>query len=91
MSTMHKLFRAGDYVHHAPSGANWVLGVDEEDGRVMPCGWPEPLANAKHCTLIKAATDGERMQMLQHFADSREVDIRTLTARRQLLAMGAKP
>ena len=87
MNDTPKPFRAGDHVHHEPSGENWMLGVDEEDGRVMPCGWPATIADAKHCTLIKAATDGERMQMLCVFAKGGESDMRACAARRQLLAM----
>lgn len=82
-------FRAGDEVHHAPSGEDWLLAGDEENGKVQPCGWPESIAEAKDCSLIEAATDEERLAMLNEWAKKgkgyeHERDSRTRTARRQL-------
>lgn len=79
-------FRAADLIHHAPSGEVWVLAVDEESGRVMPAGWPESIAEAKDCTLIKAATDAERISMLWEIAKIPDSDMRASWARRQLEA-----
>lgn len=88
------LFRAADTVHHAPSGEEWTLANDEENGRVQPCGWPPTMAEAKDCTLIKAATDKERSIMLHEWAREgrgyeHERDSRTRTARRQILSENA--
>ncbi len=82
-------FRAGDTVHHIPSGENWTLAVDEENGRVQPCGWPESMAEAKDCALIDRSTDAERLKMLHTWAaegkgHEHERDSRTRAARRQL-------
>lgn len=77
-------FRAADCVHHGPSGEDWVLAVDEESGRVMPAGWPESMAEAEDCTLIKAATEAERAEMLTNFAKITNRDMRASRARRQL-------
>lgn len=82
-------FRAADIVHHTPSGEDWVLAVDEENGRVQPCGWPETMADAKDCTLITLATDEHRIEMLKEWAKAgkgyeHERDSRTRAARWQL-------
>lgn len=57
-------FRAGDVVKHHPSGEEWVLACDEENGYVTPAGWPESRAAALDCTLIEAASDESRFEML---------------------------
>ena len=82
-------FRAGDTVHHKPSDEHWWLAVDEENSRVQPCGWPECMAEASDCELIKASTDDERITLLKEWAMEgkgyeHERDSRTRTARRQL-------
>ena len=82
-------FRAADIVHHVPSGEDWVLAIDEENGRVQPCGWPNTMADSKDCTLTTAATDDHRLAMLEEWAaegkgHERERDSRTRTARRQI-------
>jgi hypothetical protein len=84
-------FRAGDEVHHTPSGENWTLAGDEENGKVQPCGWPESMAQAKDCRRLKPATDEERMEMLRSWSEEgkgyeHERDSRTHVARRQLRA-----
>jgi hypothetical protein len=84
-------FRAGDTVQHGPSGEAWILAVDEENGRVQPCGWPESMAEAKDCQLVEPATDQERIDMLNTWAakgkgGDHERDSRTRAARRQLEA-----
>lgn len=61
-------FSAADIVHHAPSGEDWVLAVDEENGRIQPCGWPPTMADAKDCTLTTPATAEHRIAMLQEWA-----------------------
>ena len=62
------MFRAGDAVAHAPSGETWILACDEDNGRVIPCGWPESQAEASDCTLVEAATDEERVEILREAA-----------------------
>ncbi len=89
---LHRLvrsFRAGDHVKHAPTGEEWELACDEERGEVMPSGWPMGIAKAEHCTLIEAATDEKRMEVLTAWAKEgrgyeAERDWRTLAARRQI-------
>ena len=63
-------FRAGDVIHHAPSGEEWLLACDEERGEVICCGWPETIAKATDCTLVTAATDEERAALLARVAKS---------------------
>ena len=82
-------FRAADSVRHEPSGEEWLLATDEENGRVQPWGWPESMAEAKDCQLIEPATDQERLDMLKTWAAEgkgyeHERDSRTRAARRQL-------
>jgi hypothetical protein len=85
-------FRAGDTVAHAPSGEEWILANDEENGRVFPCGWPETMAEAKDCRLLKAADDDARLWMLHEWAKKEnDMDTRIRTARRQLEHNDAKP
>lgn len=55
---------AGDVVAHLPSGEEWVLGCDEVDGRVWPCGWPSTIADASDCRLLRRMP-GERIRMLR--------------------------
>ncbi len=66
-----------------------MLAVDEENGRVQPCGWPPTMADAKDCTLTTPATAEHRIVMLQEWATEgkgyeHERDSRTRTARRQI-------
>ena len=58
-------FRAGDEVLHAPTGETWLLIVDEENGVVVPGGWPDTRAQASDCSLVRAATDAERLEQLR--------------------------
>ena len=77
-------FRAGDHVHHAPSGEDWVLACDQNRDDVQPAGWPETLARASDCALIRAASEAERMDMLTKVAAIRFPDYRGSVARDQL-------
>ena len=58
------MFRAGDKVRHRPTGETWILAVDQFGDEVFPCGWLESKTDAKHCTLIEAATDEARWKQL---------------------------
>lgn len=84
-----KPFRAGDHVHHAPSGEDWVLACDQEGDEVAPAGWPESYALDDDCTLIRAASDDERMDMLRRVAKHPDNGRRASWARRQLAALEA--
>ena len=46
---------AGDTVLHRPTGETWVVcGVNYEQGRLIPCGWPFPsLARLEDCELLE--------------------------------------
>lgn len=83
-------FRAGDHVHHGPTGEEWVLAFgDLEDGtgRVSPCGWPACLADAKDCTLIEAASDEDHLKTLRDVADIRGSDFRAIRAQGYLATL----
>ena len=62
------MYRAGDVVRHGPTCETWVLACDEEDGRVLPAGYPECTAAAADCELVTAATDVDRVEMLRRVA-----------------------
>ena len=64
------MFRANDHVHHGPTGEDWTLACDEQDGEIICCGWPETMARASDCTLIQATTDAGRLRMLAQVARS---------------------
>lgn len=78
------MFRAGDVIKHVPTDEEWLLACDEEGGRVVCCGWPETMAEATDCTLVEAATDEERTEMLKVVASSCADQIRGRRAKRQL-------
>ena len=78
-------FRAGDTVKHEPTGEEWVLANDEEQGRVSACGYPPSLTEAQHCKLVEAATDEDRLSMLEQWAElAGGRDHRIGTAKHQL-------
>lgn len=85
-------FRAGDVVQHEPSGEEWVLAYSEctPDGeKVSACGWPESIAKASDCLMVKRATDEEHVEMLRQWArGDRHRDRRSslAVAKRQLAA-----
>jgi hypothetical protein len=78
-------FRAGDIVDHKPSDERWILATDEEYGQVLPLGWPESIAKAADCTLVKASSDEERISMLIQSAKLPSSDVRGRTAKRQIV------
>ena len=83
-------FRAGDVVKHAPSEETWVLACDQDGDAVMPAGWPESRADAADCTLVKAASDEERLKMLRDVsAHKGGMSYRRSLARHQLAQEGA--
>lgn len=81
---MQTTFRAGDTVDHKPSGERWLLATDEEYGEVLPFGWPESIGKAADCTLVRPASDEERLSVLRQCEKLPISDVRGRTARRQL-------
>lgn len=80
-------FRAGDHVHHRPSDEKWVLAADQDPaGDVVWCGWPDGQARAINCDLIRAATDEERLAMLQKVSKANGGSYRSRLAKHQLEA-----
>lgn len=78
-------FRAGDTVKHGPTGETWILAVDQFGNDVSPCGWPETIAKAADCEIVKRASDSERHSQLLRSSKLREPhDIRRREARHQL-------
>jgi hypothetical protein len=81
-------FRAGDHIHHAPTGEDWLLAADERDGRVICCAWPEALGNASDCTLVRAVSDEDHVKVLRAVAE--HDGLRGVWARRDLARLVAK-
>lgn len=77
-------FRAGDHVRVASINESWLLACDEEHGRVTCAGWPEGSVEAEKCTLERAATDEERIKMLENVARQCRGEWRGRSARAQL-------
>ena len=82
-------YRAGDVVRHLPTGETWSLAIDEEQGHVMPAGWPCYLAKTKEVRMIRKASASERLSTLRSWALDRvnpemNRDYRCLIARRLL-------
>lgn len=80
--------KAGDTVKHNPSGETWVLAaVDLGRGEVYPCGWPETIAKAADCVLVKSCSDAESREMLGKWVVKTGVDVRITAAKDTLAAM----
>lgn len=60
----------GDYIHHRPSGENWVVAYCR-DGEVCCCGWPETFAKVSDCELTHKASPEKRMNLLEQMKNSR--------------------
>ena len=61
--------RAGDHVHHEPSGEDWViLWADYATGYLAPAGWPSSEAQIAHCRVTKSLTDAEHEAFLDDIA-----------------------
>lgn len=61
---------AGDTVHHAPSGEDWVVGrYDEKRGEVYYLGYPPGgWGKSADCKLIEKATPAKRVETLRDIA-----------------------
>lgn len=77
-----------DHVRHGPTGEEWVVAFVQGD-RLAWCGWPEGLAALADCTLIRKATEAERVRLLRDMAESAGNDSRTRYARHALETMRA--
>lgn len=82
-------FRANDAVLHAPSGETWVLAADERHGEVVCAGWPESIARAEDCSIVRVSTDEGRLAMLMNVAE--HGGLRGSWARDDLRLMGVEP
>lgn len=73
----------GDVVYHAPSKERWVVAYVEGE-RLSWCGWPPGNAYLADCTLVKKATDSEKMALLAQMAEMHSDDPRKRYAQRIL-------
>jgi hypothetical protein len=73
-----------DVVKHGPTGETWTVAYVQGD-RLAWCGWPEGEAQLSDCKLVKAATDEDRIKLLNVLADiSNQGDSRCRYARWRL-------
>jgi hypothetical protein len=79
-------FKTGDVVKHIPSGETWLVAWCGEV-HVIPCGWPESLANVSDCELSKACTPEESIDLLRKLADGRHDSMKTSRAERELIRL----
>lgn len=73
----------GDHVHHAPTGEAWIVACVRGD-KLSWCGWPEGMADLSDCSLIRKATEEERLSLLHELAASSQNDHRARYARDRL-------
>jgi hypothetical protein len=66
---MSYVFRAGDIVHHEPTGEDWVVAYVDGD-HLAWCGWPSGEAKAADCWLKKSCSDEEHRDLLLKLAQS---------------------
>lgn len=86
------MFRAADRVFHRLTGETWILAIDQFGKNVSPCGWPETIAEASDCILIKAATDEQRITQLMYSLEIKSSsDVRKCMAANQLFAETSLP
>lgn len=73
-----------DYVHHRPSGEDWIV-ARVTDEYLWPAGWPPGRAKLSDCTLLEKATPERRAWMLDelrklpHDDERRPADNASLT------------
>lgn len=59
--------RCGDVVKHNPTGEEWIVAYVDGD-RLAWCGWPPGEALTSDCTLVRAATDEQHLDLLKEVA-----------------------
>lgn len=81
--TAGSTLRAGDIVHHEPTGEDWVVAY--VDGEYLAwCGWPAGEARLSDCRLTKPCSDEEHIDWLRQIAKAEGK-----RARRAQLALAA--
>lgn len=73
----------GDTVKHGPTGESWVVAY-VEDNRLAWCGWPPGWAELSDCTLVRKASEEQRIALLEKMAKSGRNDRRTRYAKWRL-------
>ena len=80
---MSEAIDTGDVVLHAPTGEEWIVAYVRGD-RLAWCGWPQGEAALADCSLVKKATDNERLKLLHDLAAINAPDMRCSYARNRL-------
>ncbi|MGB0970374.1 MAG: hypothetical protein ACPGVG_05355 [Mycobacterium sp.] len=73
----------GDTVFHRPSRETWIVACVQDD-RLSWVGWPEGMAETRHCLLVKKAGPETKASLLQQMAEMRRDDHRRRYARHAL-------
>lgn len=77
----------GDYVHHEPTGEDWIVALVDGD-RLYWCDYPfGGSAALADCTLIEKATDERRNELLNRLAVTVSDALPVLKARERLVAI----
>lgn len=63
-------FRSGDAVLHKPSGETWLVAWADEN-EVICCGWPETLAKASDCEIVRRADDKYHLEIVRQVAENK--------------------
>lgn len=71
----------GDIVYNHHSGETWVVAFVDHRKYLAWMGWPCGLADLADCTLIKKATEQERLELIHALAIMQEPDPRRAWAR----------
>lgn len=80
-----RTMRSGDTIFHRPSGEHWlVAAVSPKRDEVVCCGWPETIAKAADCEVVRHCTDAEHQEMLAEVIRSCPDQIRGSWARAAL-------
>jgi len=73
--------RAGDHVHHKPSGEDWLVAwADHTTGYMSPCGWPTCQALISDCVITHEASDGESHEITEQLRKSGRSDANKASA-----------
>lgn len=79
-------FDTADIVLHRPTDEQWLVAYVKGD-RLAWCGWPEGEAKTEDCTLLKKATEEERIDLLRSLALMAGIDRRKVYAQERLAAL----
>lgn len=76
---------AGSHVYHKPTGENWVVALDEIDGRIYYMGYPfGGYGDKKDVALLRETSPEKRKKTLEEVYNCRRNPVMAARAERQL-------